>query len=91
MATFSRTVNVNWDGSWVVKTQVTETGWTAEFGIPLRTLRYGPAPQVWGMNFLRALESGPRILKVKNCSFERGATENGEMTLDLTVEVLCKT
>jgi Tfp pilus assembly protein PilO len=42
------------------------------------------------MNFLRALESGPRILKVKNCSFERGATENGELTLDLTVEVLCK-
>ena len=49
-------VNVNWDGSWDVKTRVTETGWTAEFAIPLRTLRYGPPPQVWGVNFSRAIE-----------------------------------
>ncbi len=49
-------VNVNWDGSWEVKTRVTETGWTAEFAIPLRTLRYGPAPQLWGLNFARAIE-----------------------------------
>lgn len=42
------------------------------------------------MNFLRALESGPRILKVKNCSFERTGLENGDLTVDLTVEVLCK-
>ena len=49
-------VNVNWDGSWEVKTRVTETGWTAEFAIPLRTLRYGPAPQLWGVNFVRAIE-----------------------------------
>ena len=49
-------VNVNWDGSWEVKTRVTETGWTAEFAIPLRTLRYGPPPQVWGVNFSRAIE-----------------------------------
>ena len=49
-------VNVNWDGSWEVKTRVTDTGWTAEFAIPLRTLRYGPPPQVWGVNFSRAIE-----------------------------------
>ncbi len=49
-------VNANWDGSWTVKTHVTETGWSAEFAIPLRTLRYGPPPQVWGLNFSRAIE-----------------------------------
>ncbi len=49
-------VNVNWDGSWEVKTRVTETGWSAEFAVPLRTLRYGPPPQVWGLNFSRAIE-----------------------------------
>ena len=49
-------VNVNWDGSWEVKTQVNATGWTAEFAIPLRTLRYGPPPQIWGVNFSRAIE-----------------------------------
>ncbi len=41
-------VNVNWDGAWDVKALITETGWTAEFSIPLRTLRYGPPPQTWG-------------------------------------------
>jgi hypothetical protein len=49
-------LNVNWDGSWEVKTRVTEKGWTAEFRIPLRTLRYGPPPQVWGINFARSIE-----------------------------------
>ena len=34
----------SWDGSWEVRTNMTEDGWTAEFRIPLRTLRYGPAP-----------------------------------------------
>ncbi len=49
-------VNSNWDGSWEVKSRVTETGWTAEFMIPLRTLRYGPSPQTWGVNFQRNIE-----------------------------------
>jgi hypothetical protein len=49
-------VNVNWDGAWDVKTRVTEKGWTAEFAIPLRTLRYGPSPQIWGVNFQRSIE-----------------------------------
>jgi len=48
-------MNVNWDGSWEVKTQITEEGWAAEFRIPLRTLRYGPPPQVWGVNFSRTI------------------------------------
>lgn len=46
-------VNVNWDASWDVKAHIGEIGWTAEFRIPLRSLRYGPPPQVWGVNFLR--------------------------------------
>src|SRR6185436_3948425 len=45
--------NLNWDASWDVKARVTEVGWSAEFRIPLRTLRYGPAPQSWGLNFAR--------------------------------------
>ena len=49
-------VNTNWDASWEVKTRVTDTGWTAEFAIPLRSLRYGPSPQLWGVNFVRTIE-----------------------------------
>ena len=32
-------LNVNWDGAWDVKTKITDKGWSAEFVIPLRTLR----------------------------------------------------
>ena len=46
----------SWDGSWEVRTQNGERGWTAEFRIPLRTLRYGPPPQVWGLNFMRNIQ-----------------------------------
>ena len=48
--------NLNWDGVWQVRTQVSDAGWSAEFGIPFRTLRY-PAgnPQTWGVNFQRTI------------------------------------
>jgi hypothetical protein len=46
--------NLNWDGAWQVSTQVTDIGWTAEFAIPFRTLRYPRSEvQTWGMNFQR--------------------------------------
>ena len=54
---FTRNVGVydeNWDGSWEVVSIVGDFGWSAEFEIPFRTLRYGKAEsQVWGINFQR--------------------------------------
>jgi hypothetical protein len=43
---------------WQVRAQVSENGWTAEFAIPFRTLRY-PAgdSQSWGINFQRNIRS----------------------------------
>jgi hypothetical protein len=46
----------SWDGSWEVRTSITSATWIAEFRIPLRTLRYGPAPQTWGVNFYRNIQ-----------------------------------
>ena len=46
--------NINWDGSWDVRTQITDIGWSAEFEIPFRTLRFPITdPQTWGANFQR--------------------------------------
>ena len=42
------------------------------------------------MTYLRALETGPRILCIKHCSFERSSVDSGEFVLDLTVEILAK-
>lgn len=49
-----RSENEDWDGVWMVKTQVTGEGWFAEFAIPFSTLRFsGNKTQVWGINFER--------------------------------------
>ena len=46
--------NINWDGSWLVRTQISEIGWSAEFAIPFRTLRFANGgSQIWGLNFQR--------------------------------------
>ncbi len=46
--------NINWDGAWTVRTRTGEHGWSAEFAIPFRTLRYpANATQTWGINFQR--------------------------------------
>jgi uncharacterized protein DUF5916/cellulose/xylan binding protein with CBM9 domain len=46
-------VDANWNADWDVQARIIQTGWTAEFRIPLRTLRYGAPPQLWGVNFAR--------------------------------------
>lgn len=46
--------NINWDASWTVKTEVGDYGWSAEFAIPLRSLRFSSGEnQTWGINFQR--------------------------------------
>ena len=46
--------NVNWDGAWEVRSRISEIGWSAEFAIPFRTLRFpSGARQTWGVNFQR--------------------------------------
>ncbi|MPZ19626.1 MAG: hydrolase [Luteitalea sp.] len=46
--------NLNWDGAWWVRTKINDTGWSAEFAIPFRTLRFpGGTDQAWGVNFQR--------------------------------------
>ena len=46
--------NRNWDATWKVKALIGDFGWSAEFAIPFRSLRYGRATaQTWGVNFQR--------------------------------------
>lgn len=52
--------NLNWDASWVVQTQVGDFGWSAEFAIPLRTIRF-QAGKDWGINFRRNIRKSNEI------------------------------
>src|SRR5262249_22563833 len=46
--------NLNWDAAWVVRTKTSDVGWSAEFAIPFRSIRYPSRPvQAWGLNFQR--------------------------------------
>ena len=46
--------NLNWDASWNVKAETGDYGWSAEFAIPLRSLRFTEGnDQTWGINFQR--------------------------------------
>ncbi|WP_205783214.1 carbohydrate binding family 9 domain-containing protein [Flagellimonas allohymeniacidonis] len=46
--------NINWDATWSVKTQMGDYGWSAEFAIPLRSLRFAAGDnKMWGLNFRR--------------------------------------
>ncbi len=55
--------NINWDASWTVKAQVGDYGWSAEFAIPLRTLRFNSGDnQTWGINFQRNIRKNNEIV-----------------------------
>jgi hypothetical protein len=43
------------------------------------------------MNFLRSLETGPNLLRIRNCTFARVSADSSEVTIDLTVEILART
>ena len=47
--------NVNWNGIWDVATRRDSVSWTAEFAIPLRTLRFSPDNDVVGFNVRRLI------------------------------------
>jgi hypothetical protein len=54
--------NLNWDASWTVKTEVGDYGWSAEFAIPLRTIRYNPGTdKTWGLNIRRNIRKTNEI------------------------------
>ncbi|MFM8532743.1 MAG: pseudouridine synthase [Acidimicrobiia bacterium] len=62
MANEGRDVNTNWDAVWWVATQRSDQGWTAEFRIPFKTLRFeAGAGKSWGVNFARRVRRKSEI------------------------------
>jgi hypothetical protein len=54
IANEGRDVNTNWDAVWWVESRRTAEGWTAEFRIPFKTLRFEAGEgRRWGINFAR--------------------------------------
>jgi hypothetical protein len=56
IANEGREVNTNWDAVWWVAATRNAEGWSAEFKIPFKTLRYEGGPgRDWGINFARRI------------------------------------
>ena len=55
-------INLNWDATWQVRAKISEHGWSAEFEIPFRTLRFGNGEsQDWGINFQRNIRRNNEV------------------------------
>ena len=55
--------NLNWDASWEVRAEVGDYGWSAEFAVPLRTIRFNSGDnQTWGINFQRNIRKTNEIV-----------------------------
>jgi hypothetical protein len=50
-----REFNIDWRAIWDVRAQRTAEGWSAEFAIPFRTLRYPGDGRTWGFNVSRMI------------------------------------
>ena len=56
-------INLNWDASWQVRSRITRYGWSAEFQIPFRSLRYSnDEVQDWGINFQRNIRRNNEVV-----------------------------
>ena len=52
-----REFNIDWRAVWDVAAVRVADGWTAEFSIPFRTLRYPAGDRTWGFNVYRIIRS----------------------------------
>lgn len=79
-----RATNANWDERWDVAAQIGETGWSAEFAIPFKSVRTTEEnPRTWGLDL-------ERLIRRKNetslwNTFRRGfqlesASQSGHLT-----------
>ena len=54
----------DWDESWEAKTRRTPTGWTAEYRVPLRVLRYSTSSQKdWGLQIRRYISRRQEVVE----------------------------
>jgi len=52
-----RNLDVNWDTEWEGVAIIDDDGWTAEFAIPFKSIKYKKGSTDWGINFGRVIRS----------------------------------
>src|SRR5437870_7277494 len=89
-------VNENWNGIWEVATRRDSESWSAEFAIPLRTLRFNPDNDIIGVNVRRFIrrkneedlwQSWGRAEGIQNLLFTADVPGFGDISASRPVEL----
>jgi hypothetical protein len=54
-------IDNNWDTEWLSATRKHENGWSAEFAIPFRGIKFSSSSKNWGVNFARIVPRNREI------------------------------
>lgn len=55
--------NDQWDTIWLGRTSIDAGGWSAEFAIPVKSLAFDPANDIWGFNVARAVRRKQEVMR----------------------------
>ncbi|MBI3885202.1 MAG: carbohydrate binding family 9 domain-containing protein [Opitutae bacterium] len=55
--------NPEWDSIWLGRTSIDDAGWSAEFTIPVKSLSFDPANDVWGFDVARAVRRTQEVMR----------------------------
>jgi hypothetical protein len=69
--------NLDWDALWYVKTSIRADGWTAEFAIPWKTIRYPDGCTSIGATFVRAIRKNNEFVTFPPIPRAYGAARMG--------------
>ena len=75
--------NNDWDAIWIVRTQRTERGWTAELSIPFQSLSFPGSADIWGFNISRTIQRKLEEVRWTGSGFQTPffqVSEAGEIT-----------
>ena len=75
--------NDDWDAIWIVRTERSDQGWSAEFAIPFKSLSFPDGQTVWGFNISRTIQRKLEELRWTGARFETEffqVSEAGEIT-----------
>lgn len=71
--------NMDWDGIWQAAATVNDSGWSAEFALPFKTLAFDRDGDIWGINLIRSIRR-----KREDIAWRQ---QNRRVTLDVSGEL----
>jgi hypothetical protein len=75
-------LNESWNTVWDVRASRFDGGWTVEFEIPFKSLRYrGSGPQIWSVNFRRIVRSKNEFSTLTRIPAQYGPAGHYHMSL----------